>query len=62
MYFVKEFLTDFVYEDVNKNAVKGRREKGIADCSVSNGIEVVKTDQNGSYTVPVFYFSSRHYQ
>ena len=52
--FAQNSVQGFVYEDVNKNAVKDRREKGIADVAVSNGIEVVKTDQNGRYTLPVY--------
>jgi hypothetical protein len=42
-----------VYADNNKNGIKDRREKGIPDVAVSNGMEVVLTDAKGEYTLPV---------
>lgn len=42
-----------VFEDQNQNGVKEKREKGIPGVSVSNGIEVVQTDEHGAYTLPV---------
>ncbi|WP_031427899.1 calcineurin-like phosphoesterase C-terminal domain-containing protein [Flavimarina sp. Hel_I_48] len=42
-----------VYEDSNKNGKKERREKGIANVSVTNGNEVVVTDASGTYELPL---------
>lgn len=42
-----------VYEDSNSNGKKDRREKGIADVSVTNGNQVVLTDASGVYELPV---------
>ncbi|MDR1406491.1 MAG: calcineurin-like phosphoesterase C-terminal domain-containing protein, partial [Tannerella sp.] len=41
-----------VYEDVNHNGKRERREKGIANVAVSNGREVVLTDSDGRYALP----------
>ena len=46
-------VTGFVYEDLNDNNKFDRREKGIANVPVSNGKEVVATDKNGKYTLPI---------
>jgi hypothetical protein len=46
-------VTGFVYEDLNGNNRFDRKEKGIPDVAVSNGKEVVTTDQKGRYTLPV---------
>jgi len=43
----------YVYQDDNANGKKEKKEKGIAAVSVSNGIEVVKTDASGYYELPV---------
>lgn len=55
--FAQDKLIDkiegFVYEDVNQNGKKDRREKGLAQVAVSNGVEVVLTDENGKYELPV---------
>ena len=45
--------TGTVYHDLNKNGRKDAREPGIANVCVSNGKEVVKTDKNGKWTLPV---------
>lgn len=45
-------VTGYVYEDLNANGKKERREKGLPNVSVSNGIEVVKTDDKGQYVLP----------
>lgn len=42
-----------VYEDQNANGKKERREPGVAGVSVSNGMQVVQTDEEGRYTLPV---------
>ena len=46
-------VTGFVYEDLNGNNRMDKREKGIANVPVSNGKEVVTTDKNGKYTLPI---------
>ncbi|MBN1144395.1 MAG: metallophosphoesterase, partial [Bacteroidales bacterium] len=42
-----------VYTDLNKNNIKDRKEKGIANVAVSNGKDVVVTNAKGEYTLPV---------
>jgi hypothetical protein len=46
-------VTGFVYEDLNGNNRLDRKEKGIANVPVSNGKEVVTTDEKGRYTLPI---------
>lgn len=43
----------FVYEDTNINQTKENREKGIENIGVSNGSQVVLTDRNGRYSLPI---------
>lgn len=43
----------YVYEDLNGNGKKDRKEKGIASVPVSNGTDVVLTDAQGKYNLPV---------
>lgn len=52
--FGQNSVSGFVYDDVNRNSLKDRREKGIPNVAVSNGIEVVLTDKNGRYTLPLY--------
>ena len=47
-------VSGWVYEDSNGNSVKEKREKGVANVAVSNGVEVVLTDKNGRYTLPLY--------
>ncbi len=49
----QNLATGFVYEDLNKNGKKERREKGIPGVAVSNGKEVVLTGSKGDYALPV---------
>lgn len=51
--FAQSTISGYVYEDLNKNSKKDRREKGIARVSVTNGIDVVQTDSMGRYTLPI---------
>ncbi|MBV2223594.1 MAG: metallophosphoesterase, partial [Cloacibacterium sp.] len=51
--FAQQQATGYVFEDTNKNGIKDRKEKGIANVSVSNGVDLVKTDETGKYTLPV---------
>ncbi|WP_158962771.1 calcineurin-like phosphoesterase C-terminal domain-containing protein [Myroides fluvii] len=43
----------YVFEDANANGKKDRKEKPLANVAVSNGTEVVLTDANGKYELPV---------
>lgn len=57
-----------VFEDVNKNGKKDRTEKGIEKVAVSNGVQVVLTDANGKYELPlqgdeqIFVIKPAHYR
>lgn len=42
-----------VFEDVNQNGKKEKKEKGIANVAVTNGREVVLTDKKGNYELPL---------
>ncbi|WP_029905065.1 calcineurin-like phosphoesterase family protein [Prevotella sp. 10(H)] len=42
-----------IFEDSNKNGKKDKNEKGVADVAVSNGREVILTDKDGYYELPV---------
>lgn len=48
-----ETVTGYVYEDINKNGEKDANEEGIADVMVSNQKDVVLTDEEGAYELPV---------
>lgn len=43
----------YVFEDNNQNGRKERREKGIPNVAVSNGVEVTLTDAKGAYQLPL---------
>ncbi|HPO13458.1 MAG TPA: metallophosphoesterase N-terminal domain-containing protein, partial [Candidatus Hydrogenedentes bacterium] len=45
--------TGVVYWDKNHNGQRDSGEKGLKGVLVSNGQEVVPTDKNGHYTLPV---------
>ncbi|MEH0154469.1 calcineurin-like phosphoesterase family protein [Limibacter armeniacum] len=47
------YLKGKVYNDLNRNGFYDKEEKGVAGVSVSNGTEVVVTDSNGDYKIPV---------
>lgn len=42
-----------VFEDLNQNGKKEKKEKGIANVAITNGREVVVTDKKGNYELPV---------
>ena len=48
----QQTVKGYVFEDLNGNGNRDRREKGLANVSVSNGREVVQTDTRGAYTLP----------
>jgi len=43
----------FVFEDINKNRKRDRKEPGIPDVRVSNGKDIVNTDSSGRYEISV---------
>lgn len=43
----------FVFADENQNGKKERNEKGIANVSVTNGLDVILTDEKGKYILPI---------
>lgn len=51
--FGQEVAKGVVFDDQNNNGIKERREKGIAGVSVTNGLQVVQTDEKGHYELPV---------
>lgn len=51
--FTQQKAGGFVYEDNNRNNTKDKNEKGVANIAVSNGEEVVTTDQRGYYSLPL---------
>ncbi len=42
-----------VYEDTNGNRRRDPGEAGVADIKVSNGLNIVRTDANGKYALPI---------
>lgn len=49
----QETFSGVVYADANRNGTRDEGEAGVADVSVSNGLEVVRTDAEGAYTLPL---------
>lgn len=47
-------FTGFVFDDANKNSTKDKSEKGIEGVQVTNGRDVVTTDAEGRYNLPVY--------
>ncbi len=43
-----------VFVDENRNSTLDEGEAGLAGVSVSNGLEVVVTDENGQYELPIY--------
>ena len=50
---VNTTATGTVFLDSNQNQVKDDNEKGLAEVRVSNGMDIVETDENGQYTLNV---------
>jgi len=46
-------VSGYVFEDANHNQKRENKEKGIEAVAVSNGTQVVLTDKNGRYSLPV---------
>lgn len=49
----QQIAKGFVFEDLNGNNKKEKKEKGISGVAVSNGIDVVLTTSKGEYQIPV---------
>ncbi|MDR1920091.1 MAG: calcineurin-like phosphoesterase family protein [Tannerellaceae bacterium] len=49
----QSFVTGYVYHDLNHNEKKDRNERGVAQVAVSNGVDVVRTDEAGKYRLPI---------
>lgn len=49
----QQSVKGYVFEDVNANGKRDRKEAGIAGVGVSNGREVVLTDPSGKYILPI---------
>lgn len=52
-YLSAQSVTGYVYEDTNRNGKKERKEKGLANVAITNGSDVVLTDKEGKYELPV---------
>lgn len=44
-------VSGFVYEDINRNKIFDKEDKGIYQVGVSNGVDVILTDKNGKYSI-----------
>ncbi|MGK9121062.1 calcineurin-like phosphoesterase C-terminal domain-containing protein [Olivibacter jilunii] len=51
--YAQQHAKGYVYLDANANGKKDKGEKCLPDVPVSNGREVVKTDTQGAYSLPV---------
>ncbi|MFN7162000.1 MAG: metallophosphoesterase N-terminal domain-containing protein, partial [Fimbriimonadales bacterium] len=51
--FAQQFATGVVFHDRNRNGVRDAGEPGVPNVLVSNQREVVKTDAQGRYRLPV---------
>jgi hypothetical protein len=49
----QEQARGFVFHDKNENQIKDEGETGIAGVPVSNGTDLVQTNENGEYEIPV---------
>ncbi|RNL95167.1 metallophosphoesterase [Sinomicrobium pectinilyticum] len=53
MGYTQERVTGTVFNDLNKNGKKDKTERGIEKVAVTNGTDVVLTDFEGKYELPV---------
>src|SRR5690554_5959364 len=51
--YAQDTVKGYVYEDLNQNGRKDRKEVGIQGVSVTNGVDVVQTDAKGRYKLSV---------
>ena len=49
----EELARGYVYNDLNENGSMDSNEDGIPGVFVSNGVDLVQTDGNGEYSIPV---------
>jgi len=49
----KKIAKGFVYNDINGNKTMDNNEPGIPNVYVSNGVDIVKTDKNGKYSISI---------
>ncbi|MDR2057085.1 MAG: calcineurin-like phosphoesterase family protein [Dysgonamonadaceae bacterium] len=49
----QSFVTGYVYEDTDRNGKRDKKDRGIAQVAVSNGVEVSLTDALGKYRLPI---------
>ena len=49
----QQMAKGIIYEDLNGNGKKDRNEKGIAGVGVSNGTDVIATNEKGEYSLEV---------
>ncbi|HKK74926.1 MAG TPA: calcineurin-like phosphoesterase family protein [Saprospiraceae bacterium] len=50
---VQQVAKGFVFHDANENRLREDGEKGIPEVAVSNGLDIVLTDKDGAYEIPV---------
>ncbi len=48
-----EMISGIVYNDVNRNGIPDKNEKGVSNVPVSNGASVVLTDKKGRYHIDI---------
>ena len=51
--YQKQYAKGYVYHDKNENLSMDNNEIGISGVYVSNGVEIVRTDKDGKYKIPV---------
>lgn len=49
----QQYAKGYVYQDANKNGKKDKHEKGIPAVAVSNGRDIVETNDKGQYQIPI---------
>lgn len=49
----QDLAKGYVFEDLNQNGKKERRETGLPEVGISNGQQVVTTDETGYYEIPL---------
>ncbi|MFB3897033.1 MAG: metallophosphoesterase N-terminal domain-containing protein [bacterium] len=47
------YAVGMVYNDINKNHILDAGEKGIPQIAISNGRDIVQTDKQGKYRIPI---------
>lgn len=66
--FTQEKIKGQVFLDSNKNGILDKEESGLTEIMVSNGVDIVKTDEKGKFAIervghlPVFVIKPTGYQ